>query len=102
MSQLAAVELESTGQGTPSANVVLKGTTRGLEILISGEPTKEALRERVTELLAEAPGFFAGSAARIAIDGTLPPGALSCLEEVATCFEVRIVEVGPVVAKRAR
>jgi septum formation inhibitor MinC len=84
------------------ANVSLKGTTRGLEILIAGTPSAGALGARLTELLAEAPGFFAGSNARVAIDGVLPIGALACLEDVATRFELRIVEIGPVAARRPR
>lgn len=85
-----------------SGNVSLRGTTRGLEILISGTPSAAALGARLTELLAEAPGFFAGSSARVAIDGALPSGALACLEGVATRFEVQIVEIGPVAARRRR
>ncbi|MEO7732419.1 MAG: septum site-determining protein MinC [Kofleriaceae bacterium] len=84
------------------ALVSLKGTTRGLEILISSAPSAEALGARLTELLAEAPSFFAGSDARVAFEGALPVGALGCLEAVATRFELKIVELGPVVAKRAR
>jgi septum site-determining protein MinC len=84
------------------ALVSLKGTTRGLEILISSAPSAEALGARLTELLAEAPSFFAGSDARVAFEGALPSGALGCLEAVATRFELKIVELGPVVAKRAR
>jgi septum formation inhibitor MinC len=86
----------------PKDNVSLRGTTRGLEILISGTPSTTTLGARLTELLAEAPSFFAGSTARVAIDGALPSGALACLEEVATRFEVQIVEIGPVVTKRRR
>ena len=85
----------------PPASVSLKGTTRGLEVLISGTPSAAALGARLTELLAEAPGFFAGSDARIAIDGVLPVGALACLEEVAARFALRLVEIGPV-ARRGR
>jgi septum formation inhibitor MinC len=85
-----------------TANVSLRGTTRGLEILISGAPSTAALGARLTELLAEAPGFFAGSSARVAIDGALPSGALACLEEVTTRFAVQIVEISPVVARRRR
>ena len=90
---------------SPSAKaetVSLRGTTRGLEILVSGTPSTAALGARLTELLAEAPAFFAGSSARVAIDGALPCGALACLEEVATRFQVRIVEIGPVAVRRRR
>jgi septum site-determining protein MinC len=86
-----------------SAEIVsLRGTTRGLEILISGTPPADALGARLTELLSEAPAFFAGSTARVAIDGALPTGALACLEQVASRFEVQIVEIGPVAVRRRR
>ena len=85
-----------------ASSVSLRGTTRGLEIMISGTPSTAALATRLTELFAEAPSFFAGSTARVAIEGALPSGALACLEAVTTQFEVQIVEIGPVVARRRR
>jgi septum formation inhibitor MinC len=84
------------------ASVSLKGTTRGLEILISGTPSPAALGARLSELLAEAPGFFAGSQARVAIDGALPVGALACLEDVAARFALQLVEIGPAAGRRLR
>jgi len=86
----------------PKDTISLRGTTRGLEILVSGTPSTAELRTRLTELLAEAPGFFAGSNARVAIEGALPSGALGCIEDIATRFGVRIIEIGPVSAKRRR
>jgi septum formation inhibitor MinC len=83
-------------------HISLRGTTRGLEILITGAPTTASLGERLAELLAEAPSFFAGSDARVVFENPLPPGALGCLEEVATRFELRIVEINPLVIKRRR
>jgi septum formation inhibitor MinC len=83
-------------------HVSLRGTTRGLEILITGTPTTASLGARLAELLAEAPSFFAGSDARVVFEHPLPPGALACLEEVATRFELRIVEINPLVIKRRR
>jgi septum site-determining protein MinC len=82
-------------------HVSLRGTTRGLEILVAGSPSTAALGAQLTALLAEAPGFFAGSDARVAFDGPLPAGALACLEQVAAQFELRLVEIGPV-ARRNR
>jgi septum formation inhibitor MinC len=82
--------------------VSLRGTTRGLEILITGTPSTASLGERLTELLAEAPSFFARSDARVVFEHALPPGALGCLEEVATRFELRLVEITPLVIKRRR
>jgi septum formation inhibitor MinC len=104
MSQAPSVAFSGANEDSvveAPANVALKGTTRGLEILIAGTPSASALRARLTELLAEAPSFFAGCDARIAIDGVLPVGALTCLEEVATRFALRIVEIGPA-ARRGR
>lgn len=105
MSQAPSIALAgTTGDSHAEApvNVSLRGTTRGLEILVVGAPTAAALGARLTELLAEAPAFFAGSDARVAIDGALPLGALACLEQVAAQFELRIVEIGPVAARRRR
>ena len=105
MSHAPSVALAGTTEdhhGEGAANVTLRGTARGLEILIAGTPTAAALGARLTELLAEAPGFFAGSNARVAIDGMLPIGALACLEQIAERFELRLVEIGPAAARRLR
>jgi len=105
MNQAPSIALAGTTEDNHvegGANVTLRGTARGLEILISGTPTAPALGARLTELLAEAPGFFAGSNARVAIDGMLPIGALACLEEIAARFELRLVEIGPAAARRLR
>jgi len=88
--------------GDAPASISLRGTTHGLEILVTGAPSAAALGERLTELLAEAPSFFAGSQARVAIDGVLPLGALACLEQVAAQFALQLVEIGPVVRRRRR
>lgn len=98
----AAVVGSSDSQAESPANVTLRGTTRGLEISVAGTPTPAALGARLSELLAEAPGFFAGSNARVAFEGVPPVGALACLEEVAARFELRLVEIGPAVGKRTR
>jgi septum formation inhibitor MinC len=99
---------EETPVGAPAKgdrqreHVSLRGTTRGLEILITGAPSTASLGERLAELLAEAPSFFAGSDARVVFENPLPPGALACLEEVATRFELRLVEISPLAIKRRR
>src|SRR5262245_23632001 len=103
MSQAPSVALAGSSADSPveaAANVSLRGTARGLEILVAGTPTAAALGARLTELLAEAPAFFAGSNARVAIDGMLPIGALACLEQVAAQFDLRLVEIGPVATRR--
>jgi len=97
----ATIATPARSPGT-AADVSLKGTTRGLEILISGTPSAEALGVRLRELLAEAPSFFAGNDARVAFEAALPAGALACLEAVAAQFALKIIEVGPVAARRPR
>ncbi|HEY6175623.1 MAG TPA: hypothetical protein VIX73_14290, partial [Kofleriaceae bacterium] len=71
MSQAPSAALAGSPEDShaEAANVSLRGTTRGLEILIAGTPSAAAIGARLSELLAEAPGFFAGSQARVAIDG---------------------------------
>lgn len=104
MSQAASVAVAGVDRedrvGAP-VTVSLKGTTRGLEIHIAGAGSAEALGARLTELLSEAPGFFAGSDARVAFEGALPAGALACLEQVAAAFALNLVEIGPA-TQRAR
>ncbi|MGN6107572.1 MAG: septum site-determining protein MinC [Kofleriaceae bacterium] len=73
----------------------MKGGPRGLEILVDPSATVDAIAEALLRRLDEAPGFFAGNDVRIRIDGALPAGCLARLDEIATRFELRIVEVGP-------
>jgi septum site-determining protein MinC len=112
MSQAPSVAFAALDEETPVGaplrgdrhreHVSLRGTTRGIEILISGAPSTASLGERLAELLAEAPSFFAGSDARVVFENPLPPGALACLEEVATRFELRLIEISPLAIKRRR
>ncbi len=74
---------------------VLRGTARGLEIHVVGSAGVDAIVDTVTRRLEDAPGFFRGSDVRIKVeDGPLPAGCLGKLDELATRFELRIVEVG--------
>jgi septum site-determining protein MinC len=93
---------ERASTDADAAPVVLRGTARGLVIQIVGEPSVEAIGASLTELLAEAPGFFAGNPVRVAVDGTLPAGALARLEEVTARFDLAIAEIGPQVARPVR
>jgi septum site-determining protein MinC len=74
---------------------ILKGGPRGLEILVDRGAATDAIASDLTRRLEEAPGFFRGSDVRVRIDGALPAGCLARLEEIATRFELSIVEVGP-------
>src|SRR5512143_3119830 len=73
---------------------VLRGTARGLEIVVDAAAANDAICDAVVKRLDEAPGFFRGSDVRIRVeDGPLAAGCLSRLDEIAVAFELRIVEV---------
>ncbi len=79
--------------GAPPA-AILRGTARGLEVLVDGQATTTAITAAVMKRLDEAPGFFRGSDVRIRVeDGPLAAGCLARLDEIAVMFELRIVEV---------
>ena len=74
---------------------VLRGGARGLEIVVDGRSTSDAIAVAVSARLAEAPGFFRGSDVRIRVDsGPLAFGCLSKLDAIANQFELKIVEIG--------
>jgi septum site-determining protein MinC len=73
---------------------VIKGGTRGLELVIDGRASNDAIAAALCTRLAEAPSFFRGSAVRVRVDdGPLASGCLARLDDIATRFELRIVEV---------
>jgi septum formation inhibitor MinC len=95
---IARDELPVSAPVGPAA--VLKGTARGLEMLVDGRAAVDAIVAALTKRLDEAPAFFRGSNVRVAVDhGPLPPGCLARLDDLAGEFDLRIVEVGA--AKRA-
>jgi septum site-determining protein MinC len=74
---------------------LLRGSARGLEINVHGRASADAIAAAVAARIAEAPGFFRGSNVNVRVDdGPLAPGCLARLDEIATRFELRIVEVG--------
>ncbi len=92
-----AVEAAEGGapEQAPRPAAVLKGGTRGLEFLIDGRAKVDAIAAALCTRLAEAPAFFRGSSVRIRVeDGPLPSGCLGRLDDIATRFELRIIEVG--------
>ncbi len=85
----------------PRPAALLRGTARGLEIVVWGGAPSVAICAAVSARLAEAPGFFRGSDVVIRVeDGPLAPGCLGRLDELSAQFELRIVEVMAVKAKR--
>lgn len=82
---------------------LLRGSAKGLEIVVDGRAELAEIVSVLTARLGEAPGFFKGSDVRVRVDhGPLPAGALSRLDEIATVFELRIVEVGALVTPKAK
>jgi septum site-determining protein MinC len=81
--------------GPPRPAAVLKGGTKGLEFLLDGRAKVDAIAAALCTRLAEAPAFFRGNPVRIRVeDGPLPPGCLARIDDIATRFELRIIEVG--------
>ncbi len=87
-----AVPENEVDPAAPAA--VLRGTARGLEMVVSGRATADAIVEALEARLAEAPAFFRDSDVRIAVeDGPLAAGCLTRLDELAQRFALRIVEI---------
>jgi septum site-determining protein MinC len=79
---------------------LLRGTSRGLEMIVNGRAPVDAVIAALTTRLDEAPGFFRGSNVRIAVEhGPLPSGCLARLDELAAAFALSIIEVGAAKAK---
>ena len=79
---------------------LLRGTARGLEMVVNGRAPVDAVIAALTARLEEAPAFFRGSNVRIAVEhGPLPAGCLSRLDDLAVAFALSIIEVGAAKAK---
>jgi septum site-determining protein MinC len=91
----------TTTTAVPSASpvetrppVVLRGTGRGLEMVLDPRAGLDEVVKVLQSHLEAAPGFFAGSEVTIRLNGaTLPVGALTRIEAVTTRFGLRIAEV---------
>jgi septum site-determining protein MinC len=85
---------ESMPVETKSPPVVLRGTGRGLELLVAERATLDEIVEALQARLEAAPGFFTGSDVTVRLNGArLPVGALTRLEAVTARFGLRIAEV---------
>jgi len=74
---------------------LMRGTARGLEWNVDGKAGAEAVVAALEAKLGEARAFFRGSDVRVVVDsGPLASSCLMQLAELATRFELRIVEVG--------
>jgi septum formation inhibitor MinC len=92
-------ELVCDDGGEPPARgpaAILRGTTRGLELVVDGRASGAAIAAALEARLDEAPSFFRGSDVRICVDdGPLAPGCLMVLDGLAMRFDLRIVEIAP-------
>src|SRR5579862_1955843 len=86
------LELVVEDNARPAA--ILRGTARGLEVVLWGGATVDAIAAAIQKRLDEAPGFFRGSDVRFRVEeGPLASGCLTRLDELARAFELRIVEI---------
>lgn len=94
-------ELIETVAASPNPAAILRGTARGLEIVVDASAPLSEIDATVTARLNEAPTFFRGCNAVIRVDdGPLPFGTLGRLDEIAHRFDIRIAEVTPLKPKR--
>jgi septum site-determining protein MinC len=78
----------------PASSVVLKGTGRGLEILVDEATPFPQVIVELEARLAHSPGFFSGNDTRLALGArVLPPGGLTQLKAVFDRYGVRIAEL---------
>jgi septum formation inhibitor MinC len=91
----AALNAEPVIADAPPA-AVLRGTARGLEVVVDSTAALADITAAMVRRLVEAPGFFKGSDLRVRFDhGKLPAGYLAQLDELAVSYDLRIVEVTP-------
>jgi septum site-determining protein MinC len=80
----------------PPPPAILRGTARGLELIVNARAPIESIAVAIETRISEAPSFFRGSDVRVAVDdGPLALGCLAKLDELAEQFDLRIVEVAP-------
>jgi septum site-determining protein MinC len=86
---------ENPAEAAAGPAIILRGTSAGLEIVVDPEASVDAIGDALIARLDQSPGFFAGNDVSVRIDGRLPTGALSRLEQVTARYGMRIAEVGP-------
>ena len=94
-----ALVVDGNWPGMPDATAddvgpaaLLRGTARGLEMVVNGRAPLDAVATALLKRLEEAPNFFRGSDVRICVDdGPLAAGCLARLDELAVRFGLRII-----------
>jgi septum site-determining protein MinC len=101
MEAALSTNLESDHETRPAA--VLKGSARGLDLLIDARAALDDVEAAITAKLAEAPEFFRGNDVRVRVEaGPLAAGSLARLDAITARYELRIVEIGAAGAKAKR
>jgi septum site-determining protein MinC len=87
-------QIAAKSESTPGGMVLLRGTGRGLEIVIDPRaPLYEVMME-LEARLAQSPGFFCGSEVVVCLgERPLPPGGLAHLKAISDRYELKIVEL---------
>jgi septum formation inhibitor MinC len=81
-------------QDTPEPIVILRGTARGLELVLDASAPVDDLLAALDARLAQSPSFFAGNDATLRLlRQALPAGALGRIESVVERFSLRVAEV---------
>ncbi len=92
--EAAAIEPDPVVAVEVKPAALLRGTARGLEVVIDATADADAITGAMVMWLDKAPGFFKGSDVRIRVEnGPLAAGCLGRIDTVAQRFELRIVEV---------
>ncbi len=82
-------------QSDASGSVILRGRSKGLEVVLDGRASVSALTSELEAKLEEAPHFFAGGEVNILFEGRLPKGCLGPVEEIAERYAMRVASVRP-------
>lgn len=95
ISDETSTQMLGGGVLTDKPAAILRGSARGLEIVIDAPAGLDAIIDTIDARLAEAPTFFKGCDVRVRVeDGPLPAGSLGLLEDLAQQYDLRIVEIG--------
>ena len=89
---MIAANVASRDPGDTSP-VILRGTSRGLELWIKSEVSTDELARSIRTKLGECPGFFVGGDITLRFDEQPPKGCLAPIEQVTAGFGLRIVGV---------
>lgn len=92
--EAAAIDLAPVIAVDAKPAALLRGTARGLEVVLDATAEADAITGAMVMWLDKAPGFFKGSDVRIRVEnGPLAAGCLGRIDAIAQRFELRIVEV---------